>query len=98
MRKYLLLSRQLEMVNWKAYRKDRNLLQNSQTRTALWEKKSQCFGIHCSEYIPVQNFVLGMKSLPSERLIDELHEPFEHLILHVIRNTAANKNHSTVYI
>ena len=53
------------MVNWKAYRKDRNLLQNSQTRTALWEKKSQCFGIHCSEYLPVQNFALGMKSLPS---------------------------------
>ena len=62
------------------------------------KKKSQCFGIHCSEYISVQNFALGMKSLPSERLIDELHEPFEHPILHVIRNTSANKNHSTVYI
>ena len=45
-----------------------------------------------------KNFALGMKSSPSERLIDELHEPFEHLILHVIGNTAANKNHSTVYI
>ena len=30
--------------------------------------------------------------------MDELHEPFEDLILHVIRNTASNKNRSTVYI
>ena len=43
---FVRLSRQLEMVNWKAYRKDRNLLQNSQTRTALWEKKN----LNVSEY------------------------------------------------
>ena len=53
--------------------------------------------MHCSEYISVHTFTVGIKSSPSERLMNELHEPFEHLILHVI-NTAANKDRSTVYI
>ena len=61
-------------------------------------KNFQCFGMHCSEYILVHTFALGIKSSPSERFMDELHEPFEHLILHVIRNIAANKNRSTVNI
>ena len=92
------LSRQFEMVNWKAYRKDRNLLQNNPNSHGYLGKKSQCFGMHCSQNISVHTFALGIKSSPSESLMDELHEPFEDLILHVIRNTASNKNRSTVYI
>ena len=77
----------MEMVTWKACWKDRKLLQNS---TNVLE--------YIAQSISVFAFAFEIKSSLSDRLVDELHEPFEHLILHVIMNTAVNKNRSTVYI
>ena len=38
---FVRLSRQLEMVNWKAYRKDRNLLQNNPNSHGYLRKKNR---------------------------------------------------------
>ena len=48
---FVRISRQLEIVKWRAYRKKSKLLQNSPNSYGPLGKKSQCFGMHCSEYI-----------------------------------------------
>ena len=74
-------SRQLEMVNWRAYGK---LLSNGPNSYGPLGKQNKNVSKYTAQNISAFAFFFDIKSSPYERLVDELREPFEHLILNAV--------------
>ena len=55
-----------------------------QIRTAPWENKIKNVSKYTAQNISAFAFLFDIKSSPYERLVDELREPFEHLILNAV--------------